>query len=91
MNKPERYILSDHARRELARRGIAAWQVAGIMDQPGQIVSARGDRTVYQSLVVWPGGKMYVIRVVVDRSSDPPVVLTAYRSSKIAKYWGKEP
>ena len=32
-------------------------------------------------------GKMYLLRVVVDEDEHPPVIVTAYRTSKIEKYW----
>jgi len=35
------------------------------------------------------GGKQYLLRVMVNESVDPPVVVTAYRTNKIAKYWRK--
>jgi hypothetical protein len=33
---------------------------------------------------------MYLVRVVVAEHEQPPVVITAYRTSKIAKYWSAE-
>jgi len=30
---------------------------------------------------------MYLLRVIVGESTTPPTVITAYRSSKVAKYW----
>jgi hypothetical protein len=35
------------------------------------------------------GGRAYVLRVMVDEAKRPPVVVTAYRTSKIGKYWAK--
>jgi len=35
-------------------------------------------------------GKMYLLRVVVDEDEQPPVIITAYRTSKIEKYWSAE-
>ncbi len=32
---------------------------------------------------------MFLLRVIVDDSVDPAVVVTAYRTTKIEKYWGK--
>ena len=36
-------------------------------------------------------GKTYVVRVFVDVDRRPNEVVTAYRSSQIAKYWRREP
>jgi hypothetical protein len=35
------------------------------------------------------GGKMFLLRAIVDKSVDPAVVVTAYRTGKIEKYWRK--
>jgi hypothetical protein len=32
---------------------------------------------------------MYLVRVIVDDSADPALVVTAYRTSKMEKYWEK--
>jgi len=34
-----------------------------------------------------PGGQEYIIRVIVDTGPGNETVITAYRSSKIEKYW----
>ena len=33
------------------------------------------------------GGKMFLVRVMVDDGLDPAGVVTAYRTSKIERYW----
>jgi hypothetical protein len=33
---------------------------------------------------------MYLLRVVVAEDQQPPVIITAYRTSKIKKYWSAE-
>ena len=33
------------------------------------------------------GGKMFLVRVIVDRAVDPAVVVTVYRTTKLQKYW----
>ena len=35
-------------------------------------------------------GKIYLLRVVVTEDEQPPVIITAYRTSKIEKYWSAE-
>ena len=44
-------------------------------------------RRIYQSRVRFEDGKMYLLRVVVAEDEHPPVIVTAYRTSKIEKYW----
>jgi hypothetical protein len=33
---------------------------------------------------------MFLLRIVVDEDEQPPVIVTAYRTSKIEKYWSAE-
>ena len=34
-------------------------------------------------------GKLFLVRIMLDDSVDPAVVVTAYRTTKIGKYWEK--
>ncbi len=71
---------------ELKRRAIPVDLLERVLDNPGQIVQEQGGRKAYQSILEFPEGKIYMLRVIVDESVDPPVVVTAYRTSKISKY-----
>jgi len=42
---------------------------------------------VYQSQVELGTPKRYLLRVFVSETESPAVVVTVYRTSKIAKYW----
>jgi hypothetical protein len=33
------------------------------------------------------GGKMFLVRVIIDTAFDPAVVVTVYRTTKVQKYW----
>jgi len=44
-------------------------------------------RKVYQSKFDFGGGRMFLLRAIVDDRADPAVVITVYRTSKIDKYW----
>lgn len=35
-------------------------------------------------------GKTYLLRVMVNATREPPVVVTVYRTSKIARYWREQ-
>jgi Domain of unknown function (DUF4258) len=80
------YRLSEHARREIDRRGIPLDLLASVLEEPEQIVSERGKLKAYQSKVEI-GGRVFLLRVIVDDSAHPMVVVTAYRTSKIGRYW----
>jgi hypothetical protein len=83
-----RFLLSDHARFEMERRGISEEEVSSVLRYPEQREEQRPGRCVYQSRVPPAlSGESYLLRVFVDVDRDVPEVVTAYRTSKIAKYW----
>ncbi|MBI3986444.1 MAG: DUF4258 domain-containing protein [Lentisphaerae bacterium] len=84
-----RFDYSRHAEEELTRRGIARATADAVLRSPGQIVFERAPRKAYQSKVDL-GGRMFLVRLIVDESTHPAVVVTAYRTSKIAKYWRRQ-
>jgi len=80
--------LTEHARREAARRGIDEATVRAVAQTPEQVVSVRAGREVRQSRVPFPpDGKVYLVRVFIDVGPSDEIIVTAYRTSKIAKYW----
>ena len=83
---------SRHAEWEMTRRGIPPELVQAVMDQTEQrLVDESGTgRWIYQSRLAFEDGKIYLVRVVVDEDEEPPVIITAYRTSKIEKYWSVE-
>ena len=86
------FRLPPHAEWEMTRRGIPLAQVQALMDQPEQRLvddSATG-RWIYHSWFRFEDGKMYLLRVVVDEDEEPSLIITAYRTSKIEKYWSAE-
>jgi Domain of unknown function (DUF4258) len=88
IEKSVRYRLSTHAEEEVKRRKIPLALLEATLERPGQVVSERGHLKAYQSKCDIDG-KMFLLRVVVDDSADPAVVVTAYRTTRIEKYWGK--
>ena len=81
-----RYRLSTHAKEEIERRKIPQGLVESVVEKPDQIVLERGPLKAYQSKRDI-GGKMFLVRVIVDDGVDPAVVVTVYRTTKIEKYW----
>jgi len=82
------YRITDHARAEMCRRQISEEEVAGVLTAPEQRETVREGREVLQSHGK-PGdpAKPCLLRVFVDTDRSPAVVVTVYRTSKIAKYW----
>ena len=86
-----KYNLTDHARDEMTRRQITEADVANVLAAPEQTETVRTGRAVYQSrLEIGVPPKAYLLRVLVDTIRDPPDVVTAYRTSKVEKYWRAE-
>jgi len=81
------YKLSAHALSEIKRRNIPVRMVESVLDHPMQVVSEQTGRHTYQSKVDFGMGKIFLLRVVVVDNTDPAVVVTVYRTSKINKYW----
>ena len=82
------YRLSTHARQEMERRGVPLSWVEAILENPDQITPERGTLRAYQSKRDI-GGKMYLVRVIVDDNANPTLVVTVYRTTKIEKYWNE--
>ena len=81
-------VLSDHLRRQARRRGIEEAILRAVAVAPEQVVLIRPGREVRQSRVPFPpSGDTYLVRVIVDVSAGTEIAVTAYRTSKIAKYW----
>lgn len=59
------------------------------MDSPQQVANASGGRKAYQSKFDFGGGRIMLLRAIVDDRFDPPLVITVYRTSKIDKYWSE--
>ena len=73
---------------QAARRGIPEEIVLDVAANPEQTVRVSSDREIRQSHVADRGrDEDMLIRVVVDRLGDEDLIVTAYRTSKIQKYW----
>jgi hypothetical protein len=88
---PVEYHITDHARFEMERRGISEAEIARVLSAPEQSDLVRPGRVVYQSRMEYEEpGKIYLLRVFVDIDRQPAEVVTAYRTSKVEKYWKSE-
>jgi len=85
-----RIRISRHAEWELNRRGIPLRMIEAVADHPEQRIPEHPGVWICQSRVRFGDGRIYLLRVVVADDEDPPVVVTAYRTSKIEKYWRPE-
>ena len=82
------YRLTDHARQEMRRRQISEDDVANVLAAPEQWETVREGREVFQSRGrSGDPPRTCLLRVFVDTDREPPAVVTAYRTSRITKYW----
>jgi hypothetical protein len=84
-----KFRLTAHALEQMARRGLDRAMVERVIENPQQVREARVGREALQSRVHFPDGE-YLLRVIVDRRTNPPSVVTVYRTRYIAKYWRQE-
>lgn len=84
------YVLTVHALRQAARRGIPRWLIWQVLRQPEQRFRQRPGRDIFQSRVV-EAGCAWLLRIVVDVDRDPAEVVTVYRTSSVGRYWKGAP
>lgn len=84
----EHFVFTYHSRFEMERRGISELEVSSVLRAPEQAEEQRPGRCIYQKRVSGPSeSKVYLLRVFVDVDRDPAEVVSAYRTSKVGKYW----
>ncbi|HEY5071992.1 MAG TPA: DUF4258 domain-containing protein [Caulobacteraceae bacterium] len=80
------YEIGAHARIQMRRRDIPESLVRGVLADPEQRHLLRPGRELLQSRTEI-AGKIYLVRIIVDVDRRPAEVVTAYRTSRIGKYW----
>ena len=83
------YTISPHAEFVMHRRGLDEETIRRILERPEQRRMVRPGREMLQSRLELEG-RIYLVRVFVDSDRVPPEVVTAYRTSKVEKYWRDE-
>jgi len=76
--------ITEHARFEMKRRGIRQADVIATIRNPGQTLASSKGRRIYQSRL----GHL-LLRVIVKEVAQAYHVVTAYKTSKVDKYWRK--
>jgi len=75
---------SMHCIQQLKKRNITQQSVLDVIENAGEKVLIE-DVSVYQKTIV-ENGRHYLIRVFVNEDKIPPLIITAYKTSKIDKY-----
>jgi hypothetical protein len=81
-----KYDFSEHAIRACSRRGLSLDTVQKALDNPDQVLIEDLGRKIYQSKLKIDN-KTFILRVITDMNCQPERVITAYKTTKIAKYW----
>ena len=81
----KRIRISPHALFEMRRRSIRAGDVIAVVRNPAQVLPSYKGRRIYQSRI-GAAGRM-LLRVVVKEDRTTYHVITAYKTSKVARYW----
>ena len=84
-----KFRITAHAVEQMERRGLDRTMVERMLENPQQVREERLGREAWQSRVNFPDGE-YLLRAIVDRRTNPPDVVTVYRTRYIAKYWRHE-
>lgn len=85
------YVVTEHALFEMKRRGLSEETLRQVLSSPDQRIDVRPGRVALQSRVaVGVPVRLQLLRVVVDIDREPAEVVTAYRTSKMLKYWRPE-
>ena len=80
------FHFSIHALEELERRRIPKMLAERVLASPEQKYALLENVTCYQSRVEI-SGTPYLLRILVNETVSPPVVVTVFRTSKLRKYW----
>ena len=87
INKFPLAVFSDHAVNQMNRRGITDKDVREVLANPLRIELLRDGRVVVQGLVTSEvPHRSALLRIFVDVDRNPPVIVTAYKTSKLEKY-----
>ena len=78
------YQFSLHSLEQLAKRNITQETALWVIENAAEKTIQDGV-TLYQNIIL-ENNKTYLIRVFVNENKTPPLIITAYKTSKIQKY-----
>ncbi|RPH87139.1 MAG: DUF4258 domain-containing protein [Chroococcales cyanobacterium metabat2.561] len=81
------FKFSNHALEEMEKRKVPISFVEAVLENPQQTLQQDEEITIYQSQIDFGTGKLYLLRVFINITSDPAIVVTVYRTSQIKKHW----
>jgi hypothetical protein len=81
----KRIRISAHALFEMRRRGIKRRDVTRMIRKPGQVLPSIRGREIYQGFI--GRARRLLLRIIVREDAWFYHVVTAYKTTKVAKYW----
>ncbi|MBP0030902.1 DUF4258 domain-containing protein [Roseofilum sp. Guam] len=81
------FQFSNHALDEIRKRNIPIALIEAVLASPQQTLKQSEAIEIYQSQLDFGTGKLYLLRVFINITVNPLLVVTVYRTSKIQKYW----
>jgi hypothetical protein len=79
------FVYSQHAQEQIELRGLDKSIVDDVLNSPSAIVNQDNLITIFLKIFL-EGDKLYLYRIFVNCIKDPPLVVTAYKTSKTDKY-----
>ena len=84
-------VFSEHAVFEMKRRGIEKESAKEVALRPQQKIPSRNNKIILQSKYLDSmQNKEMLLRVIGKRTEQELLIITAYKTSRIEKYWQKE-
>jgi len=77
------------AQRKAGRRGIKSEWIERAVREPEQVVGGYGGRSVAHKKLIL-AEKEYLLRIVYEETAEKFVVVTAYLTSQVDRYWKEE-
>ena len=78
------YQFSIHCLERILKRNITSEMVLWTIENPLQKI-VENELTIYQNIFI-ENEKKYLLRVFVNENKIPPLIITAYKTSKLEKY-----
>ena len=83
-------VFSEHALFEMKRRGIEKESVKEVVERPQQEIPSRNNKIILQSKYLnGLQNKEMLLRVIGRKSGKDILIITAYKTSRIERYWQK--
>ena len=82
-----RMIWYSHAKQRLNERGLDAKLVLVALQDPDQVISKGKIKIIHKRYRETSQSKEYLLRIFVEVVGEDWVIRSAYRTSKVTKYW----